>query len=38
VWERIKQAELNILSDITIEQLAGRQRPLEQQGSLMYHI
>lgn len=38
VWERIKQAELNILSDITIEQLAGRQRQLEQQRSLMYHI
>jgi Rrf2 family cysteine metabolism transcriptional repressor len=38
VWERIKQAELSILSDITIEQLAGRQRQLEQQRSLMYHI
>jgi Rrf2 family protein len=38
VWERIKQAELTILSDITIEQLAGRQRQLEQQRSLMYHI
>jgi Rrf2 family transcriptional regulator, cysteine metabolism repressor len=38
VWERIKQAEFNILSEITIEQLAGRQRQLEQQRSLMYHI
>ncbi|HEX2055308.1 MAG TPA: Rrf2 family transcriptional regulator [Nitrospiraceae bacterium] len=38
VWERIKQAELDILSEITIEQLAGRQRQLEQQRSLMYHI
>ena len=38
VWDRIKQAEFNILSEITIEQLAGRQRELEQQRSLMYHI
>ena len=38
VWERVKQAELSILSEITIEQLAGRQRQLEQQRSLMYHI
>jgi Rrf2 family cysteine metabolism transcriptional repressor len=38
VWERIRQAELSILSEITIEQLAGRQRQLEQQRSLMYHI
>ena len=38
VWERIKQAELSILSEITIEQLVGRQRQLEQQRSLMYHI
>jgi Rrf2 family cysteine metabolism transcriptional repressor len=38
VWERIKRAEFNILSEITIEQLAGRQRQLEQQRSLMYHI
>ena len=38
VWDRIKQAELDILSEITIEQLAGRQRQLEQQRSLMYHI
>jgi hypothetical protein len=38
VWDRIKQAEFSILSEITIEQLAGRQRELEQQRSLMYHI
>lgn len=38
VWERINQAEMNILSEVTIEQLAGRQRQLEQQRSLMYHI
>jgi Rrf2 family protein len=38
VWDRIKQAEFAILSEITIEQLAGRQRQLEQQRSLMYHI
>lgn len=38
VWERIKQAEFNILSEVTIEQLAGRQRQLEQERSLMYHI
>jgi Rrf2 family cysteine metabolism transcriptional repressor len=38
VWERIKQAELSILSEVTIEQLATRQRQLEQQRSIMYHI
>jgi Rrf2 family protein len=38
VWKRIKQAEFGILSEITIEQLAARQRQLEQQRSLMYHI
>jgi Rrf2 family protein len=38
VWDRIKQAELNILAEITVEQLASRQRQLEQQRSLMYHI
>jgi Rrf2 family protein len=38
VWGRIKQAELNILSEVTIEQLATRQRQLEQQRSIMYHI
>lgn len=38
VWGRIKQAELSILSEVTIEQLATRQRQLEQQRSIMYHI
>lgn len=38
VWDRIKQAELNILAEITVDQLANRQRQLEQQRSLMYHI
>lgn len=38
VWDRIKQAELNILAEITVDQLASRQRQLEQQRSLMYHI
>lgn len=38
VWERINQAEMDILSHVTIEQLATRQRQLEQQRSLMYHI
>jgi Rrf2 family protein len=38
VWERIKQAELSILSEVTIEQLATRQRQLEQQRTIMYHI
>ncbi len=38
VWERLKEAELNVLSGVTLEELVERQRKLEQQHALMYHI
>ena len=38
VWEQVHQAERQVLEAITVEELAGQQRILEQQRSLMYHI
>ena len=38
VWNRVHEAERHVLEGITVEELAGRQRQLEQQRSLMYHI
>jgi Rrf2 family protein len=38
VWEQVHQAERKVLEAITVEELAGQQRILEQQRSLMYHI
>ena len=38
VWERVGTAERHVLEAITVEELAGQQRQLEQQRSLMYHI
>ena len=38
VWEQVQQAERQVLEAITVEELAGQQRVLEQQRSLMYHI
>ena len=38
VWERLEEAELNVLSGVTLEELVERQRKLEQQHALMYHI
>jgi Rrf2 family protein len=38
IWDRVKQAELSVLSEVTVEELAQRQRALEAQHSLMYHI
>lgn len=38
VWERVHQAERHVLEAITIDELAGQQRILEQQRTLMYHI
>jgi Rrf2 family cysteine metabolism transcriptional repressor len=38
VWERVHEAERHVLEGITVEELAGRQRQIEQQRSLMYHI
>ncbi|HXF94201.1 MAG TPA: Rrf2 family transcriptional regulator [Nitrospiraceae bacterium] len=38
VWDRVKQAELSVLASITVKELVDRQRELEQQHALMYHI
>jgi Rrf2 family protein len=38
VWEQVHQAERQVLEAVTVEELAGQQRILEQQRSLMYHI
>ena len=38
VWEQVHQAERQVLEAISVEDLAGQQRMLEQERSLMYHI
>jgi Rrf2 family protein len=38
VWEQVEAAERQVLSQITIEQLASRQRAMEAQRTPMYHI
>ena len=38
VWEKVHQAERHVLEAISVEELAGQQRVLEQERSLMYHI
>ena len=38
IWERVKRAEMSVLSEVTVEELANRQRALEAQHTLMYHI
>ncbi len=38
VWEQVHQAERQVLEAITVEALAGQQRIIEQQRTLMYHI
>jgi Rrf2 family protein len=38
VWERVRQAELDVLSAVTLQELAERHQQLDQQRTLMYHI
>ncbi|MDH4185466.1 MAG: Rrf2 family transcriptional regulator [Nitrospira sp.] len=38
MWEQVCQAERHVLEAISVEELAGQQRVLEQERSLMYHI
>ena len=38
IWDRVKRAELSVLSEVTVEELAKRQRALDEQHTLMYHI
>ncbi len=38
VWEQVRQAELGVLSAITLQELVERHQQLDQQRTLMYHI
>src|SRR5687767_4192111 len=38
IWTRVSEAEREVLQGITIEELAGQQREIEEQRTLMYHI
>jgi Rrf2 family transcriptional regulator, cysteine metabolism repressor len=38
VWERVRQAELGVLSAVTLKELAEQHQQLEQERALMYHI
>jgi Rrf2 family cysteine metabolism transcriptional repressor len=38
VWDRVYEAERQVLEAITVEELAEQQRQLEEQRTLMYHI
>jgi DNA-binding IscR family transcriptional regulator len=38
VWKQVAQAEHDVLHRITINELAGRQRAIEEQRNPMYHI
>ena len=38
IWEQVHQAERHVLEAISVEELAGQQRAIEQERSLMYHI
>ena len=38
IWEQVYQAERHVLEAISVEELAGQQRVLDQERSLMYHI
>ncbi|MER3422682.1 MAG: Rrf2 family transcriptional regulator [Nitrospiraceae bacterium] len=38
VWEKVRQAELDVLTAVTLKELAERHQQLEQEQALMYHI
>jgi Rrf2 family transcriptional regulator, cysteine metabolism repressor len=38
IWTRVSLAEREVLQGITVEELAGQQREIEEQRTLMYHI
>ncbi|HJU05325.1 MAG TPA: Rrf2 family transcriptional regulator [Nitrospiraceae bacterium] len=38
IWERVRQAELDVLNAVTLRELAERHQQFEQQRALMYHI
>ncbi len=38
IWERVRQAELDVLNSVTLKDLATRHRQLQAERGLMYHI
>lgn len=38
VWERVRQAELGVLSAVTLHDIVERYQRLQQESALMYHI
>jgi Rrf2 family protein len=38
IWERVRQAELDVLNSVTLKDLAARHRQLQAERGLMYHI
>jgi Rrf2 family cysteine metabolism transcriptional repressor len=38
VWERLREAEFNVLSEVTLKELADRHQQIEEERTLMYHI
>lgn len=38
VWDRLRQAEFNVLNAVTLKDLAERHREAERERALMYHI
>ena len=38
IWAQVRQAELSVLSAVTLKDLVDRHQQLEQERALMYHI
>lgn len=38
IWTQVRQAELGVLSAVTLRDLVDRHQQLEQERALMYHI
>ncbi|MDE3019550.1 MAG: Rrf2 family transcriptional regulator [Nitrospirota bacterium] len=38
VWEQVRQAELGVLTSVTLRELAERHQQLDRERTLMYHI
>ncbi|HEU4500832.1 MAG TPA: Rrf2 family transcriptional regulator [Nitrospira sp.] len=38
IWTRVSLAEREVLQGITVEELAGQQRKIQEQRTVMYHI
>jgi Rrf2 family protein len=38
IWDRVRQAELDVLNSVSLKDLAARHRQLQAERGLMYHI